>query len=78
MEQPEYVLASGVKICTHEALHPTTGMLIKREYLDRRRPGATGTIKGYVAGHGGDIYWVEHEDDKSVSAYGWMEFELAE
>lgn len=78
MTEPKYVLAEGIKICTHKTLYPITGMLIKQEYLDRRRPSTSGTIKGFVAGHGGDIYWVEHENDKSISVYGWMEFELTE
>ena len=78
MQEPKYVLSSGTKIRTHEALQPTTGMIIKQEYLDRRRPDAAGVLGGFVPGHGGDIYWVRHEDDKTVAVYGWMEFELVE
>jgi len=76
MEEPQYILESGTKIVTHTNLCGTGGMLVKDQYLKARRPDAHGTIRNWVAGHGGDVYWVEHDDDKTIAVYGWMEFEL--
>lgn len=55
-------------------LEDTTGMLIQPKYLAARRSGKRGTVKGFVAGHGGDVWWVEHEDG-TVGAYCFTEFE---
>jgi hypothetical protein len=52
----------------------TTGMLIKDEYLKARRAGAVGQVHSYVPGHGGDVWFVMHEDG-SVGAYGFPEME---
>jgi hypothetical protein len=54
----------------------TTGMLIKPEYLEARKVGAVGTVHSYVAGHGGDVWFVDHEDG-SVGAYGFPELDAA-
>lgn len=80
MEEPRHVLADGTKIVTHAWVDGTkgaSGMLVHKKHLDARRSLAKGTIRGWVPGHGGDVYWVEHED-KAIAAYGWMDFELAE
>lgn len=74
MNEPEYILDRGTKIVTDKTLGSTAGILVKDEYLANRRPSAKGTILGFVPGHGGDIYWVQHEDE-SIAAYGWMEFD---
>lgn len=52
----------------------TMGMMIAPKYLSTRRVGATGTVKSWVPGHGGDVWWIEH-DDGSVAAYCFTEFE---
>lgn len=75
MEEPKYVFNPGTKIVTHESLGPTTGMLIRQDYLDARQPNKKAVLGSYVGGHGGDVYWAKHEDG-TVSAYGWWEFEL--
>lgn len=74
MKQPSLILAEGTEVQTHTDLvfpdfmvHPTN--------IANRTPGAKGKIAGVVGGHGGDVYWVDHGDDKSA-AYGWWEFEL--
>lgn len=84
MNQPEHILMQGTRIVTHATLNmgdndpdPTRGMLIRQEYLDARRPSMGGTIRGWVPGHGGDVYWVQN-DDGGKAAYGFWEFELAE
>jgi hypothetical protein len=38
--------------------------------------GVEGTVTGYVPGHGGDAWWVQH-DDGSVAAYWYPELEFA-
>lgn len=78
MEEPSHILEPGTVIRTHEVLGPTTGMLIQQRHLDARRPNAVGTIKGWVSGHGGDVYWVTHQDETVSAAYGWPEFELVQ
>jgi len=75
MEEPEYILDNGTKVHTSKVLSSTSGITVKQHHLDARKPDTPGIIRGWVAGHGGDIYWVQHEDE-SVAAYGWMEFEL--
>jgi len=53
-------------------LESTRGMMIAAQYLAARKKGATGTVQGYVPGHGGDVWWVRH-DDGSVAAYCYTE-----
>lgn len=54
-------------------LGTTQGMLIGPSYLSIRRAGAEGTVLGYVAGHGGDVWWVQQDD--GVAAYTITELE---
>lgn len=75
MKEPKYILQDGTKVITHVVLHPTTGMLIAADKLANRRANTPGTVVGVVGGHGGDVYWVRHEDG-TVAAYGWPEMEL--
>jgi hypothetical protein len=56
-------------------LEDTTGMLIAEKHLSVRRLGAVGEITGYVAGHGGDVWWVHHWDTDQVGAYIFTEIE---
>lgn len=63
-----------VKIVDEFAPDATTGMLISPKNLAARRCGAEGTVLGFVAGHGGDVWWVEHRDG-SVAAYCFTEIE---
>lgn len=56
-------------------LEDTKGMMIKRQHLDVRTVGARGEVIGYVPGHGGDVWWIRHNDG-AVGAYVFNEFEL--
>lgn len=76
MREPEYILESGTKIVTHAALDTTQGMLINPKHLTCRKGNQKGTIQGWVPGHGGDVYWVQHEGSNEVGAYCFTEFEL--
>lgn len=52
------------------------GMCIAPKHLEIRTPETNGTVQSYVGGHGGDVWWVTHEDG-SVGAYAYNEFERA-
>jgi hypothetical protein len=65
-------IKEGLRVKTVMALGNTKGMFIKQEYLNARQPNKEGTVLGYVAGHGGDVWWVEH-DDGMVGAYVFNE-----
>lgn len=58
-------------------LGDTKGMFIKFKYLDVREVGITGIILGYVPGHGGDVWWIQHDGNEDVGAYAFNEFEEA-
>lgn len=75
MDSPTYILNRGTKVRTHAVLESTGGFLIKQQHLDCRVPNTEGEILGYVPGHGGDVYWVQHANG-DVAAYGYPEFEL--
>ncbi len=75
MKEPKVILENGTKVITLEALHPTGGLDLSSSVLALRKDGAKGVIHGVVGGHGGDVYWVKHEDG-SVAPYGWWEMEL--
>ena len=78
MKEPVYILAPGTKVVTHDVLddHMLPAMLVNQKYKDARRPATPATLHGYVAGHGGDVYWAKH-DDGGEAVYCFTEFELA-
>jgi hypothetical protein len=66
----------GVRIKT-TTLGSTKGIFVRQHFLDARKAGVTGTVTGFVSGHGGDVWWVEHED-KTVGVYSVSELVVAE
>ena len=62
----------GMKVKTTR-LDSTAGMFVKQECLDRREIGKKGKIVSFVPGHGGDVWFVEQDND--VAAYNYLEFE---
>ena len=52
----------------------TRGMLIKSEILSRRGVSKQGIVRGYVPGHGGDVWFVEHSE--GIAAYCYDEIEI--
>jgi hypothetical protein len=81
MKQPEYILKDGTKVVTHEKLDTEQGMMISPKHLRARRESMPGIIAGVVPGHGGDVYWVQHElkaEGEKTAAYCFTEFELVE
>lgn len=57
-------------------LRGTKGVLIHHKHLVVRRAGVTGTVTGYVPGHGGDVWWVKHDDSDDTGAYSLTELEI--
>lgn len=73
MMRPESILKRGTKILTHAKLGETEGMVVGASNLAQRRTKARGTI----AGHRGDVYWVDHGDASADRApYCFNEFEI--
>ncbi len=66
----------GMKVKTTK-LEDITGMTIGAQHLECRKAGRTGVLRGFVPGHGGDVWWVQHDDNQSVGAYCFTEFEPA-
>jgi hypothetical protein len=52
------------------------GFLVGQRYIDARRPGEEATYRGWAAGAGGDVWWIEHRDG-TVGAYMFTEIEDA-
>ena len=68
-------IETGMKVKTAAELEDTREMLINPRHLECRKAGITGTVKGYVPGHGGDVWWVAHDDSDDVGAYCYTELE---
>jgi len=66
-----------VRVRTNKILGSTEGIFVEKRHLDARRPDKEGVLKGYVEGHGGDVWWVIH-DDHTIAAYKLDEFEAIE
>jgi hypothetical protein len=77
MKQPKYYLENGVRVVTHATLGETEGYSVAPKHMTVRKPNQKGVIAGIVPGHGGDVYWVEHEGSDETGAYCFTEFELA-
>lgn len=67
-------LHCGMRVRTKDQLGETTGMLVAEKHLFARRSNKEGLLAGYVPGHGGDVWWVHH-DDGTVGAYSFEEFD---
>ncbi len=73
MKEPEYVLPFGLRVMSNE-FFSDAGLMVRRQYLDARKPHMPGFIIGFVGGHGGDVYWVQ-QNDGSVAVYAWTEID---
>ena len=65
MRTVEEVIRPGLPVKVGPLLS-TAGMIISERALSRRETGVTGKVHGYVAGHGGDVWWVVHEGARRV------------
>ena len=53
----------------------TGGMLVAAKHINARREDVVGEVVGIVPGHGGDAWFVRHDDDAEVAAYYTTELE---
>lgn len=53
------------------------GFFVKQVHIACRKPNEFGKYRGYVAGAGGDVWWIEHNDG-SIGAYMYDEIIDAE
>lgn len=51
----------GMKVRINCQPDNTAGFLIVKDLLANRKAETTGVLYGYVAGHGGDVWYVIHE-----------------
>ena len=63
----------GTRVRTADKLDDARGMMVAPKYIECRRCGITGVVKGYVPGHGGDVWWVAHDGTADVGAYCYTE-----
>jgi len=81
VDEPSVILSNGTRVRTNAGAAHTPqaerGLLVASKHLETRRPDTAGVICGFVAGHGGDVYWVAHLGNPCTAAYGWWEFDLA-
>ena len=77
MKEPEYVLKNGTRVKTHAELDSSIGMIVPSQCVQMRRGSTEGIVRGVAGGHGGDLYYVEHEaDDLHYAVYCFTEFEV--
>ena len=67
-------IKQGLRVRT-TALESTEGMMIAPIHLSCRADGITGTVRTYVPGHGGDVWFVAHDGSGEVGAYSLTELE---
>lgn len=76
MKQPNQLPAIGTKLRTHDKLGSEVGLMVHSRHIANRMRSSECTYIGYVPGHGGDVWWCEHEAGK-VAAYSFAEVEFA-
>lgn len=88
MQEPKYILGNGTPVCTCSRIDASSGgLFVATKYLEARCSNMKGTIKGWVGGHGGGAYWVQHDVNNkpnteieskfcTIAAYGWWEFDV--
>jgi len=69
-------MKAGVRVRVNKKLRKgTKGLLVKQHHLDVRKVGVAGTLKSHVPGHGGDVWFVQHENSEVVGAYCYDELD---
>ncbi len=64
----------GLLVRTKGVDKSTGGMLVPLKHLEARAEGVVGTVMNYVPGHGGDVWFVQH-DTGEIAVYTFNEFE---
>jgi len=65
----------GTRLRTKKRIAPMEacrGFFVKERHLEARKPNCEGKYTGYVAGAGGDVWWIEHLDG-TIGAYAYNE-----
>ncbi len=58
-------------------IEETTGYMVHPKHLTARKLSAIGVVMGYVPGHGGDVWFVQHSNaSDDIGAYTFTELEL--
>lgn len=65
----------GMRVKTHPEEKNLRGLLINERHLIARREGE-GKVTGYVPGHGGDVWWVDHGGGGPSGAYVFTELSI--
>lgn len=69
----ESLVKVGMRIVVTD-IKPTIGYNVAKVHIANRALHARGTVLGYISGHGGEVYAVEH-DAGSIAVYHYSEFE---
>jgi hypothetical protein len=64
----------GMKVQVSKLFDDTAWMNVHPNYLQTRKKGAVGNVRGQVPEHSGSLWWVDHEDG-STAAYHKNELE---
>ena len=56
-------------------LGETKGMMVVQRHLQCRKEGVAGVVLNAIPGHGGDVWFVQHEGSEDVGAYVFDELE---
>jgi hypothetical protein len=75
MKQPDKLPEIGTKLKTHDKLESENGLMVHPRHLANRKTSTECVYLGHVPGHGGDVWWCEHEAGK-VAAYSFTEVEF--
>ena len=59
---------TSMRVKTSDILGDSPGLMVRTEHISARKPNKEGRISGIVSGHGGNAWWVTH-DDGTVGAY---------
>lgn len=70
-------LKPGTRVITNKELDPDLrGIMVHPKHLRVRKTNQPGMIEHYAPGHGGDVWYVKHDDSDEIGAYIYTEFEL--
>ena len=68
-------MKAGDMVKTVVMLETADGILVVKKHLDARRANCKGRLLNWVPGHGGDVWFVQHESD-DIAAYSITEFAI--
>jgi hypothetical protein len=65
----------GMKVRTGK-LGSTMGFIIHPKHIAVRQANITGVVRGWVPGHGGDVWFVQHDNSDDIGVYSVDEMEV--